>query len=72
MGSRIWVVVQDDGLGTPLAGFLSQAEADAYAKHQQSDWYSHSVREVPLMRFVPAVIEPTELPTTPPTGESHG
>ena len=68
-GTTIWVVSPDygyEGLHAPRAAFLSQAEAEAYAKHAGDGGIaSLVVNSVELMRFVPAVIEPATLAPVP-------
>lgn len=66
---KVWVVLPDggyEGYSLPSAAFLSKDEADAYANHMREAYRSYAVAEVPLMRFVSAVVTPASLETVSP------
>lgn len=67
--STVWIVSQDDGwegLRAPSAAFLNEAEARNYAEHVRRGVGNYAVNEVPVMRFVPARVEPVDADLSEP------
>jgi hypothetical protein len=62
--SEIWTVSRDwgyEGKSEPESAFLTEGQASEYARHLGRGEATYVVTKVPLMRFVPAVIEPAVL-----------